>query len=765
MKNPLNNRFKRQLKNDFAKYLVIFLLIVIMVALTSGFQAANNSVVNTIHNNEVLLKQQSGYFVTKKKLNKAQIDLFEKEANLKVYEEFYKEESIDNDTTFRFYKVRNEVDLQEVLEGRLPENANELAIERLYATNNNLDINDELTYKGITYKIVGKVSLVDYSCLFKSNSDMMLNAITFGVGLLTEDGFNRLNKEDCKYRYAYVFNDETLDDEFKDILLANSQLEEFVSKKDNKSITFVLEDAKSDSASMYIFLYLMMIMTAYIFSIIIINMIQKDATVIGTLMASGYSEHELIMHFMFMPSIITILGVVVGNILGYTVILNAMKSVYYNNYSLASFHTYFQVETFIYVSLVPMFIMFLINYLILKKTLKLSPLKFLRKDLSKHRQKRAIKLNHHIPFFSRFRTRIILQNKKAYLTLIVGIIFANLLLFFGLALPQVLSDYVGIASEGIIAPYQTILDMPISLSDSSHKLETSINLLNFANNVETDNEDAEKFSYYELKYTSKDYKEDDVALYGINKNSSYFKYNLKSNDCYISQGLHNKYGYNIGDYITLHEAYKEDTYTFKITGITDNNASLELYLDRNTLNDIFELGDDTFVGYFSSSPITDIDENYIGQVITASTMASISTQLLSSMGSMMNMFCYFAIIVFVIVLYLLSKLIIERNTLSISMSKILGYTNKEIARLYIISTTIVVIFASLISIPICYKPLLVMFYEMLYTQMSGWIPFIIDKGIGVKMVFMNIVVYMFVSIFEYRRINKVPMDEALKNVE
>ena len=170
--------------------------------------------------------------------------------------------------------------------------------------------------------------------------------------------------------------------------------------------------------------------------------------------------------------------------------------------------------------------------------------------------------------------------------------------------------------------------------------------------------------------------------------------------------------------------------------------------------DIFELGDDTFVGYFSSSPITDIDENYIGQVITASTMASISTQLLSSMGSMMNMFCYFAIIVFVIVLYLLSKLIIERNTLSISMSKILGYTNKEIASLYIISTTIVVIFASLISIPICYKPLLVMFYEMLYTQMSGWIPFIIDKGIGVKMVFMNIVVYMFVSIFEYRRINK-----------
>ena len=232
MKNPLNNRFKRQLKNDFSKYLVIFLLIVIMVALTSGFQAANNSVVNTIHNNEVLLKQQSGYFVTKKKLNKAQIDLFEKEANLKVYEEFYKEESIDNDTTFRFYKVRNEVDLQEVLEGRLPENANELAIERLYAANNNLDINDELTYKGITYKIVGKVSLVDYSCLFKSNGDMMLNAITFGVGLVTEDGFNSLSKEDCKYRFAYVFNNEIIDEKKITTLMVTHNIKQAIESGD-----------------------------------------------------------------------------------------------------------------------------------------------------------------------------------------------------------------------------------------------------------------------------------------------------------------------------------------------------------------------------------------------------------------------------------------------------------------------------------------------------------------------------------------------------
>ena len=35
-----------------------------------------------------------------------------------------------------------------------------------------------------------------------------------------------------------------------------------------------------------------------------------------------------------MPSVITILAVIVGNILGYTLILNAMKAVYYTNYSM-----------------------------------------------------------------------------------------------------------------------------------------------------------------------------------------------------------------------------------------------------------------------------------------------------------------------------------------------------------------------------------------------------------------------------------------------
>ena len=40
-----------------------------------------------------------------------------------------------------------------------------------------------------------------------------------------------------------------------------------------------------------------------------------------------------------------------------------------------------------------------------------------------------------------------------------------------------------------------------------------------------------------------------------------------------------------------------------------------------------------------------------------------------------------------VLIYLLSKIIIEKNAQSISMVKILGYTNGEISKLYIMSTS------------------------------------------------------------------------------
>ena len=136
-----------------------------------------------------------------------------------------------------------------------------------------------------------------------------------------------------------------------------------------------------------------------------------------------------------------------------------------------------------------------------------------------------------------------------------------------------------------------------------------------------------------------------------------------------------------------------------------------------------------------------------------------------SMGEMMYILKYFGIIMFVLLMYLLSKQIIEKNAQAISMTKILGYTNGEISRLYIWPTTIVVIICLFLSLPIEKAVMNVLFREMMLTSISGWIALWIDPKIYVEMFLIGIGTYAVVAMIEYRRIKHVPMDEALKNVE
>ena len=81
----------------------------------------------------------------------------------------------------------------------------------------------------------------------------------------------------------------------------------------------------------------------------------------------------------------------------------------------------------------------------------------------------------------------------------------------------------------------------------------------------------------------------------------------------------------------------------------------------------------------------------------------------------------FAIAIFLVLIYLLSKIIIEKNAQSISMVKILGYSNGEISRLYILSTSLVVVLCLLLSFPVETILMKGIFREMMLQSLSGWI--------------------------------------------
>lgn len=797
MKNPLRKRLPRELKGELGKYLVVFILMVASIGFVSGFLVADNSMLIAYNEGFGKYNIEDGNFRTAEQVHKTQREEIEA-LGVKLYDNYYVEEPLDNGSTMRFFKNRQQVDKVCLMKGELPAGIGEIAIDRMYADNNNLSVGDTLRSGKRTWKITGLVALSDYSCLFQNNNDSMFDAVKFGVSVVTEEEFDSLDQEKLQYNYSWIYDEkpktEKEEKEVSEDLMEDMgkivTLEAFVPRYLNQAITFTGDDMGGDKAMMIMLLYIIMVIMAFVFGITISNTIRKEAGVIGTLRASGYTRQELILHYMTLPVLVTFVGALIGNILGYTILKDVCADMYYGSYSLPTYVTVWNGEAFGLTTLVPVVIMLVVNYGVLRHKLKLSPLKFLRRDLSGRKQKRAIYLSPKMKIFSRFRLRVIFQNMSNYMVLFIGILFANLLLMFGLLLPSALSHYQVEIQNNMLAKYQYMLQVPVS-AVSGNKFDGLISLLEFYMDSRTDNEDAEEFSAYSLNTLPGKYKSEEVLLYGIEPDSRYVTIDFnntkdkkdeavnkekadnkntanaekESAAVYISSAYADKFLLHVGDTITLKEKYEKEKYSFKIAGVYGYTAALCVFMPRSELNDIFDLGEDYYSGYFSDTELTDIKSQYIGSVVDLDALTKISRQLDVSMGSMMGMVNGFAIMIYMVLIYLLSKIIIEKNAQSISMVKILGYTNGEISKLYIMSTSLVVVFCLLLSLPLETVIMKVLFREMMLSSISGWITLWIDPMIYVQMFAAGIITYGIVALLEFRRVKKVPMDEALKNVE
>ena len=101
------------------------------------------------------------------------------------------------------------------------------------------------------------------------------------------------------------------------------------------------------------------------------------------------TKGELLRHYLLLPVVVTIVGAILGNVLGYTVLKDIVANIYYESYSLGPYVTLWNGYAFVITTVVPCIIMVIVNIFILSKKLALSPLKFLRRDLSKKEKKKV----------------------------------------------------------------------------------------------------------------------------------------------------------------------------------------------------------------------------------------------------------------------------------------------------------------------------------------------------------------------------------------
>ncbi len=755
MRNPLNKRFARELRTEIGKYIAIMVFMIATIGFISGGQVAGLSMVTTFNNNFEDYNIEDGHFELAQEASKELLDLLE-EKDVDIYDSYYIEGSVyknnesESESVLRVFMDRKTVNKVCLISGEMPTTDKEIAIDRMYATNNKIEIGDTIKLGNEEYVVSGYIALPDYSTLFSDNADTMFDAMKFGVAIMSDEGFENINNTHMHYSYSWTYRNKPesdkekkeYSDDFLSVLSSNVMIENYVPEYMNQAIHFAGDDLGKDKVMFVVLLYIVIVIMAFIFGVTTNNTIIREANVIGTLRASGYTKGEIIRHYMTTPLLVTIISAVIGNVLGYTVFKDMVAGMYYGSYSLTTYHTIWSSEAFMLTTVIPFIIIFIINLFMIWRKMSLSPLAFIRRDLSKNKKKKTMILPR-FKFFHRFRMRIIFQNIPSYIVLLVGICMANALLLFGLMMNPLLAHFQDEILSHQIANYQYILKTPIV----------------------TDEKDAEKYSVYSLKTTFEGFDEEDITIFGVVDESKYINQKIKKGEIYISDGFAAKYNLEIGDTFTLNDSYKDTDYTYKITGTYDYPAILCVFMNIEQFNEELGYDKEYFSGYFSDVEITDIDDVYIKTTITQDDLTKTSRQIEKSMGGVFYLFHGFAVALYLLVIYLLAKVVLEKNTTSISMVKILGYDNREVKRLYLSATGIAVAIIIIITIPMSRAILYAIYRPMMQQAFTGWLPYYIEPYVYPEMFLIGMVTYFVVELILYRKIKKIPMDEALKNVE
>ncbi len=750
---------------EWRKYLMVSLFLVLTIGFVSGMYVANGSMMQAAKDGEKNYHLEDGHFELGQRADDELIKAIEQAAKepITIYENFFRNERENEEGTVRVFPKTEYINQACLMEGTLPKEGGEIAIDRMHADNAKISVGDQIKVGGEMFTVTGLIAYVNYSTLHEKSTDLIFDALKFNVAMVTKEGFDRLSGQ-IHYRYAWQYkqppkdvveekkwSDELLEKILPEVMKTGNELVDYLPGYADPAVNFATEDMGSDMAMGGVLLYILIGIIAFVFAVTTSNTIVKEAGAIGTLRAMGYTKGELIRHYLTMPVWVTLLSAAIGNGLGYTVFTGVVTNMYYNSYSLPAYRTIWNAEAFLKTTFVPVLLMFVINLAVLIKRMQLSPLAFLRHDFNKKKRNKAMRLPP-ISFFGRFRLRIILQNIPSYAVLLTGILFVAILLAMAVGMPSTLKHYQDHAADMMFAKYQYVL-----AADEDP----------MGNPITTSTEGAEAYAMKSLLLKGKNL-EEEISVYGIAKNSQYVRaeglWELTGTEVYLSSSYADKYGIKMGDTLTLNEKYEEDAYTFTVRGIVEDSPSLAVFLSLDEYRRVFGEKEGAFTGFFSNQAITDIPGDGISATITQRDITKMADQLDHSMGSYMTYFQYLCILLSAVLMYLLTKLIIEKNETAISMIKILGYRESEIVQLYILSTFMIV----LLGAGICaYFGVQAMnfIWRMMMMSYTGWFSFQVQPLDYVKIVGFILAGYVIVVLFDFRRIRHIKMDEALKNRE
>ena len=254
----------------------------------------------------------------------------------------------------------------------------------------------------------------------------------------------------------------------------------------------------------------------------------------------------------------------------------------------------------------------------------------------------------------------------------------------------------------------------------------------------------------------------DVTLLGIHEGNPYFDAPVEKGEdrVLISTAMAQKYGIGEGDILTLLDEEKERYYAFRVDGIVTCSAGFFAFMDIDSMRDLMGESEGHYNIVFSNHAL-DIDNGRLYATLSKEEAEKRAAVFVEQMKGMVTSLLVVSALIFVVVMYLMMKVMIDRSALSVSLFKIFGFRKKEIRRLYLNGNFFVVAVSALVGIPLAKVVM-----DLLFPYMVSNIACGINLTFSWQMyggIFLSVLVlYGIINCLLMRRVNKILPAQVLK---
>ncbi|HSJ36679.1 MAG TPA: ABC transporter permease [Planococcus sp. (in: firmicutes)] len=651
--------------------------------------------------------------------------------------------TLDGDThTALMAKDAERINQSFIEEGRKPAGPSEIAINKIYAEKNSINIGDVLAVNANDYTVTGFVLLPDYTLpMFGDgfNIDAGLQALM----LLTDAAYEELNDPESFRLAGTIPEVEELDTAFdEEELPFIAQIAATENTSRSGAIYGELNEGKTMSLGLSIFIAAIAVI---IVSIMILNLLQAERSQIGILKALGYGRLEIAAPYFLAISAFAFVMLAIGYVLGW-VAAEPLKDLYLDFYLLPSADIDQSWLVFATAILVPLLFFSAVSGFIIYRILGERALTLLSPPVnpSINRLSRAVsRLLSGASGATKFKYLQAIRSTGSFLIFFIGIMFSTLLIFFALMLNGSIERLTVGYLPNVDYEYEAFLDAtqpPPPLQNGEEKF---------------------------LAFPFAEHAGDNITLHGLSPDNRLYRlYDDSgkaitaslSNGAVISERLRATQNIKTGDTLLV-EINNEET-KFIVRGVVEEYTADKIYVDRETLSLLLtdNRSPDLYNGIYSLAPPS--SENY-QTVVSKAGIINQSQSMASYSNLIFNVMIAGAAIIAASILFVLTSFTVEKNYYAISLLKVLGYSRREVNSMILSSYFVYALLSYLISIPIALfvlRHLIIVFAQ----DYGIVLPLIFEPVFALITLGLLLVIYFASTYLSRRKIEKIPLQEVLK---